>query len=226
MFTRYAIYYTPEIGTPLAEFGANWLGWDTASGQPRALEQIDGIDIASITDTPRKYGFHGTIKPPFCLAEGTDAEDLDRALADICDGAAPVTLDGMDLAQMGRFLALVPIGETKALAKLAATVVQQLDRFRAPANEAELAKRRAAHLTSAQEANLVAWGYPYVLDQFRFHMTLTGRLDQDVRIKALAALEMRLSSLTLAPYRMASLTLLGADSAGMFHQIARYALRG
>lgn len=226
MFTRYAIYYTPEKGSPLAEFGADWLGWDSAFGQPRAQAQVEGIDIAAITKTPRNYGFHGTVKPPFRLAEGADAGDLGRALDDICDGAAPITLDGLDLAQMGGFLALVPVGDTMALSGLAATVVKRLDRFRAPANAAELAKRRAAHLSPAQEAHLVAWGYPYVLDQFRFHMTLTGRVDQETRSKAHAALQKRISLLNLVPYSIASLTLLGEDSSGMFHQIARHALRG
>ena len=31
-------------------------------------------------------------------------------------------------------------------------------------------------LTPAQEALLMRWGSPYVMDEFRFHMTLTGRL--------------------------------------------------
>lgn len=225
VFTRYAIYYTPDTGSPLAEFGANWLGWESASGQLRAQTQIEDIDITAITETPRKYGFHGTIKPPFRLADGTDATELHQALAELCDAAAPVHLDGLELAAMGRFLALVPVGETKTLAELAATVVQRLDRFRAPATAQELAKRRAMHLSPAQEANLVAWGYPFVLDQFRFHMTLTGRLDQETRTKTRAALQNRISVLDLKPYSIASLTLLGEDSAGMFHHIARCALR-
>ena len=223
MFTRYAIYYTPDARTPLAEFGADWLGWDSASGQDRPH---GSDDIAAMTQTPRKYGFHGTIKPPFRLAEGASADALAQALADLCAQAAPVTLDGLTLARLGRFLALVPTGDAAALAALAATAVQHLDLFRAPATAAELAKRRASRLSPAQEANLQAWGYPYVLDQFRFHMTLTGPLDATARAHAFAALQAPLSKLDLRPHHITGLTLLGEDEEGRFHQIRRYSLSG
>ncbi|WP_223424510.1 DUF1045 domain-containing protein [Tateyamaria pelophila] len=226
MFTRYAIYYTPDIGTPLAEFGANWLGWDSASGQSRRHGQIESLDIDAITKTPRKYGFHGTIKPPFRLADGADPDTLTKALATICNETPPVTLDGLVLARLGRFLALVPVGDAAELATVASTVVQRLDSFRAPADEAELAKRRASRLSPAQDANLVTWGYPYVLDQFRFHMTLTGPLQKDVRAGAYSALQSVVSELELSPYRMTGLTLLGEDCAGMFHQLERFPLLG
>ena len=32
-------------------------------------------------------------------------------------------------------------------------------------------------LTDRQEALLTQWGYPYVMEEFRFHITLTGALD-------------------------------------------------
>ncbi|WP_223274768.1 DUF1045 domain-containing protein [Tateyamaria sp. syn59] len=226
MFKRYAVYYTPEPGTPLAEFGSAWLGWDSA--ERRACEQPDiaGLDVAALTDTPRKYGFHGTIKPPFRLADEHTPEGLQEALATFCTTTAPVALDGLRLARLGRFLALVPQGDASSLAQLAARAVQELDPFRAPLTDAELTKRRAARLTPAQDAHLVRWGYPYVLDQFRFHLTLSGKLDTPTFERAQAALALMLSQLDLAPYRLTGLTLLGEDDAGMFHQIHRYALTG
>lgn len=65
-FRRYGLYYTPRPGA-LAEFGAAWLGWDPVAGQSMAHPAIDGLprDISEITASPRKYGLHGTIKPPF-----------------------------------------------------------------------------------------------------------------------------------------------------------------
>jgi putative phosphonate metabolism protein len=226
MFTRYAIYYTPEDGTPLAEFGANWLGWDSARGVARAHPDCADLDVGAITATPRKYGFHGTIKPPFRLATGHSADDLAEALARLCADAGPVTLDGLHLSGLGRFLALVPVGDAAPLAQLAARAVQELDSLRAPPTEAELAKRRGARLSAAQDANLVRWGYPYVLDQFRFHMTLTGPLNTDIAALAEAALRAPVAALPLVPYHMTGLTLLGEDGQGMFHQIHRYALTG
>lgn len=226
MFTRYAIYYTPDVSTALAEFGADWLGWDSASGESSAHGEFGNGGIAEATKTPRKYGFHGTIKPPFRLVEGCTAEELAKALASLCAMSAPVVLEGMALARLGCFLALVPVGDVGSLAALAANAVQELDRFRAPATEAELAKRRKSRLSPAQDANLIAWGYPYVLDQFRFHMTLTGALDDIARANVHATLQKPLSNLDLTPYTMTGLTLLGEDSSGKFHQIQRFSLKG
>ncbi|MEO0634837.1 MAG: DUF1045 domain-containing protein, partial [Pseudomonadota bacterium] len=120
MFTRYAIYYTPEPGTPLAEFGANWLGWDSAAGAARGHPQVEGLDIAQITATPRKYGFHGTIKPPFRLAEGVTPEALDHAVAALARRMTGVTAAPLVLRRLGRFYALVLSEPSEALAALAA----------------------------------------------------------------------------------------------------------
>ena len=108
-FKRYAIYYLPEPG-PLAAFGAAWLGWDAASGQDMAHPRIDGLPlpVEHITDTPRKYGLHATIKPPFRLAPGTTENALNDALAAFCADQPPVTLDGLDLAQAWPLSGLAP----------------------------------------------------------------------------------------------------------------------
>ncbi len=226
MFTRYAIYYTPASGTPLAQFGAEWLGWDSAEGCRVDQPMIDGLDVPTITATPRKYGFHGTLKPPFRLVDGMDADALGEAVAAIASKTAPIMLDGLHLSRLGRFLALTPVGDVDALAAFAARLVKELDGFRAPLTEAELSKRRANGLNPAQEANLVNWGYPYVLDQFRFHLTLTGRLDAQTAEAATEAISERIAALPLAPYSMDGVAILGEDAEGMFHQIHRYALTG
>ncbi|MEM7748306.1 MAG: DUF1045 domain-containing protein, partial [Pseudomonadota bacterium] len=48
--------------------------------------------------------------------------------------------------------------------------------------------RLRSPLTDKQIENLDAWGYPYVFDEFRFHMTLTGRLPEAIQQDALTAL--------------------------------------
>ena len=226
MFSRFAIYYTPETDSALAAFGASWLGWDSLNACPVDHPAISNLDMTAITQTPRKYGFHATIKPPFRLVEGTSVDDLAAALDALCGRAAPVTLDGLEVTRLGRFLALCPVGDTSALGALAGRFVTELDNFRAPASEAELAKRRAARLSPAQDAMLVKWGYPYVLDQFRFHMTLTGRLDRDTAALAETALADQLQDIPLAPFKIGAMTLLGEAADGAFHQIHRYALTG
>ena len=226
MFTRYAIYFTPPPDSALADFGADWLGWDSATGQLREHPSVPGLVVAEITSVPRKYGFHGTIKPPFHLAKDVTFEALHAAFRALCTTAQPVTLDGLELARLGRFLALVPRGDAAALAQLAARFVKELDGFRAPPSADELARRRSSKLNPAQEANLSAWGYPHVLDQFRFHMTLSGRLDPEVRDAVESALLPKVQSLTLAPFTIDAMTLLGSDADGRFHQLDRCQLSG
>lgn len=221
-FRRYGIYYTPEPG-PLADFGAAWLGWDLAKGTPVAHPEVSGlpVPIEDITATPRKYGLHGTIKPPFFLADGTDAAMLDEALATFCASQSPVTLEGLALAQLGGFLALKIDGDQTPLADIASACVRTLDSFRAPPSDAELARRRKANLSAAQEALLQQWGYPYVMEEFRFHITLSGRLGAHAEATK-AALEPHVAPLLPRPFVVTGLTLVGEDDAGMFHSIRRH----
>ncbi|MBT0956735.1 DUF1045 domain-containing protein [Alphaproteobacteria bacterium KMM 3653] len=223
MFERYAVFFTPQ--GPLAEAGAEWLGWNIAQGRPAPQPDLLGLDAAALTATPRRYGMHGTIKPPFFLAEGQSAEALRRALGALCADAAPVSLRGMEVSSLGHFIALTPTGESQDLAALAARVVTQLDSFRAPPSAAELARRRQATLTPAQEANLARWGYPYVLDQFRFHITLTGRIEGETQ-PVQRALQAHFEPHLPRPFPIATLTLTGQDADGMFHEVERFALGG
>ena len=225
MYRRYAIYFTPAPDSALAKFGASWLGWDSATGLAAAHPESP-LDVATITATPRKYGFHGTIKPPFRLADGQDANALSPAVEELAAALPPCRLEGLVLARLGRFLALVPSEQSAGLARLAASVVRDLDQFRAPPTEAELAKRRAAGLTAGQEANLITWGYPYVMEQFRFHLTLSGKLDGEALEQVENDLKPRIAQLTLAPYDIDALTLLGEADDGLFHQLARFDLSG
>ena len=222
-FKRFAIYYTPPQGD-FASFGAAWLGWDLVSGQSVAHPAIQDLDLAEITETPRKYGFHATMKPPFRLAVGATAETLITETVKICRGLAPVTLDGLKLHQIGRFLAFVPLGNERALNALAESVVRAFDTFRAPATEAELARRRKARLSPAQEANLTTWGYPYVMDEFHFHMTLTGRLNKELLAPVTQALTDLSTSVLPQPFCVDSLTLVGEQEDGQFAEIQRFAL--
>lgn len=223
-FDRYAIYFTPQGS--LAEAGAAWLGWDLARGRTVAHPDVAGLDVAALTETPRKYGPHATIKPPFVLAEGASADGLQAAFEVLCTRLAPVTLDGLALTPLGRFLALTPEGDTVALNAMAAEVVRGLDMFRAPPTEADLARRRQANLTPAQEANLIQWGYPYVMDAFRFHITLTSKLPKGDLPQVIAALAPYITPHLPQPFILDSLTLVGQAEDGMFHEVHRAALSG
>ncbi len=222
MFDRYAIYVTPQGS--LASHGAAWLGWDIATGTTVPHPQIDGLDVAALTKRPRKYGLHATIKPPMALAQGTTSEELEQAAGALARSAAPVILDGLKITRIGRFIALTPRGDTGPLNALAALVFEALDPFRAALSAPELARRRKYPLTPAQEHNLTLWGYPHVMQDFRFHITLTGPVS-DIETTA-PLVETHFKPVLPAPFVISHLTLAGEDTDGMFHTIARLPLGG
>lgn len=224
-YRRYAIYYTPSEAR-LAGFGAKWLGWDIAAGRAALQDEPDGLPapLQQITAPPRRYGFHATIKPPFRLAPGQTAAALEAALARLAGQMPPIPLDGLRLAALGGFIALVPQGETAPLDGLAALVVETLDGFRAAPDAVELARRRTAGLSPAQEVLLMRWGYPWVMGEFRFHMTLTGKLSAARRAPVAAVLNARLAGLLPRPFAIDGLSLVGEDAEGRFHLIHRHAL--
>ncbi len=223
---RYGIFFTPRPGA-LAEFGAAWLGWSPVTGLPVEHPKIEGLTqpLSEITATPRKYGLHGTIKPPFALAKGTNADALRRTFDALCTTQAPVSLDGLQLTRLGSFIALTVDGDQTPLAEVAGTFLRELDVFRAAPSQAELSRRRKATLSPRQEAPLTQWGYPYVLDEFRFHLTLSGQLGADA-MPTISALAPHLMPLLDRPFVIDTLTLVGEDENGMFHEVHRQALTG
>ena len=229
MHQRYAFFYMPQGGTPLSEFGEAWLGWSALQSLPMphpALPGFSPVDIAAITATPRKYGFHGTLKPPMRLRQGKTDDALMSAAEVLAARIAPFDLAPLHLTRMGGFLALTTDGNDGAMADLAATLVAGMDDFRALPDDAELARRRAAGLSPAQEVLLQKWGYPYVMDEFRFHLTLSGRLDDDTISTLMPALDDALKGIIGVPLRVSDVALAGEASDGRFHLIRRFALTG
>jgi Protein of unknown function (DUF1045) len=172
----------PETAGPLLrEKAERWLG-RSVSGDPVPTAAPAGWTRAAvdlITVDARRYGFHGTLKAPFRLANGRTQAELDAALTRFAASHASVVIPRLSLARLGGFFALVPGAqkeEAAGLYGLADEVVTRFDHFRAPATEAEIARRDPAALTPRQRDLLAAWGYPYVLDEFRFHLTLTDRI--------------------------------------------------
>ncbi|AXT26942.1 DUF1045 domain-containing protein [Ruegeria sp. AD91A] len=225
-FTRYAIYFAPPAGAEWTKFATSWLGWDMEAGKQVTHPIVEGIDVVAVTEVPRKYGLHATLKPPFRLRNDKTFVALYEACGSLASRQPPVSLDGLEIARFGRFLALRPLGETQALNALAAACVRELDKFRAPTSEAELTRRRAAGLTPEQGANLVQWGYPFVLDAFRFHITLSGKLDKPTLRATQDVLQSHLAPLLPRPFQITDLALTGEAEDGRFHLIHRYALSG
>ena len=64
-----------------------------------------------------------------------------------------------------------------AMDALASACVRHFELFRAPLTPSDRERRHPDKLTAEQIGMLDAWGYPFVLDQFQFHMTLTSDLE-------------------------------------------------
>lgn len=224
MFERYAIFFTPT--GPLVDFGARWLGWDSLAGHAVPHLEIAGIDVASATQTPRKYGLHGTLKAPFYLNAKTDQAALQQAMAQFAAARASFDIGALELTSAGGFVALRPIGDQSILRDFAAGIVTGFDDYRAPLTPADIARRRKAKLSARQDRQMLDWGYPYVFEDFHFHLTLTGGLSDTAAGSVIDALGPHLLPLVPKPFVIDAITLMGQDSAGMFHQIHRYALTG
>lgn len=173
---RYAVYYAPDPSTALHQLGSEWLGRDAFSG--KTYVQPAPTDLAEITAGPRRYGFHATLKPPFALKEELSFLAFEVAVAALAETFTPFTIE-LALKQIDGFLALVPADPSFELDVVAAACVRDLDAFRRPAFSDELDRRRRVGLTPREEEYLTRWGYPYVFEAYRFHMTLSRRLSPD-----------------------------------------------
>ncbi|MGY3450930.1 DUF1045 domain-containing protein [Bradyrhizobium sp. USDA 4353] len=199
-FPRYAIYYTPARDTALAAFGADLLGYDAWTGNERQFpsEVREAVpDWAELTADARKYGFHGTLKAPFPLHDARTEAELSAACAAFAatPRAVPVIRPVVDA--ISGFIAVIPGEASAELQHLAAACVETFEPFRAPMSAEDRARRKPEMLTPRQREQLDRWGYPYVMDDFRFHMTLTCRLSDERRAPVLAMLRDRFAELDL-----------------------------
>ena len=186
---RYALYYTPAVDSALWHFGCATLGYDAFTGEEMPFAIPPGCDAQlwpQLTAEPRRYGFHATLKAPFELSNGRSEGQLRAFAQQIAIGRKAVPLAGLKITALGRFVALTPSEPSSALQALAFDIVQSFEPFRAPLGQSDLDRRLASPLTPAERAYLEAYGYPYVGEAFRFHMTLTGALPPD-QITAIAA---------------------------------------
>jgi hypothetical protein len=179
---RVAIYYTPPEQSPLSRAAAQWLGRNSTSLTHPEYCPAGALALkrySEIIASPFHYGFHGTIKPPFRLLHGVDINAVASRLRGFAENYSSFILPPLEVTYMHNFFCLRPISPSKTLDQLAADAVILFDEYRRPADKAEVERRRAAGLTANQEKSLLQWGYPYLMVEFRFHLTLTGRIEND-----------------------------------------------
>lgn len=227
---RYALYLVPGLDSLLWRTGSAMLGYDAATGervpQP-AFDMILPEAVASMTADPRRYGFHMTIKAPFRLAENSTQEQLAEAVRALALEHPALALGSLRLrfrrsrSADGGFLCLEPREMPDALAALERTAVIALDRFRAPLTPAEIARRSPDRLTLRQRALLDKFGYPFVLDEFRPHFSLTGHISSDNTVLDAVARFFR-PALEALPTSRFHLALFTQEDAGAAFRLERF----
>lgn len=183
---RYAVYFTPEEQDPLTGKAAAWLGRDAFGA--RVPEPVGREELVA---EPARYGFHGTLKAPFHLKSGADEAALIAAFDRFCEETVSFHIPRIEIGQLGPFFALVPARDAhEGINRLAAACVEAFEGFRAPLSEADFQRRKPDQLPERQRDYLRNWGYPYVFEEFRFHMTLTGAVPEMDRSDVRSRLDM------------------------------------
>jgi putative phosphonate metabolism protein len=226
---RYAVYYLPQPASALARFGAEILGYDAVTGCdvpfPAAVRAT--ADWRDVTEEPRKYGFHATLKAPFALAPGRSEAELLWAAATFAETPRALPVIVPAIRAIGHFVALVPDAPSEPLTTLAADCVRDFDGFRAAMTQRDRARRKPERLTPRQLDYLDRWGYPYVMDEFRFHMTFTGSLQPKRRETVACTLRGCLAELAFHEMTIDRFAVLRQSSPEQrFRCLAQFALRG
>lgn len=225
MEKRYAIYFVPWQESELYCFGASVLGVDCYTGDAVAFPPGTRDDWAAVVREPRVYGFHATLKAPFRLAPGASESELATAVDAFARTRSPVDAGMLQVAEIAAFIALKPSAQSRALDDLAAACVREFDRFRAPMTAAERERRLRTPLTPQQVHQMDAFGYPFVFDDFRFHMTLTGPLPEPDRAAALQWLRGRFADRLSAQRLVVDRLVIACQNGGDFRVIHTAAMK-
>jgi putative phosphonate metabolism protein len=225
---RYAIYYAAAPGSDLDRFGSALVGYDAYEGGDLPFPcTIERPDWRALTEDPRKYGFHATLKAPMSLASGKTEAELVAACESFAGTPRPIPAIKPVVDSISGFIAIVPAEPSPELHRLAADCVAAFDSFRAPLTPGDRERRNPSKLTPRQREHLDAWGYPYVMEDFRFHMTLTGRLESKRREEVLAMLRGRFSAIKLDVLEVDRIALFRQDDgSARFRIIGHWPLRG
>ena len=229
MTHRFAIYLAAPPESPLERFGTTWLGRHHRTGETLEQPAVPGITperLRALTASPRRYGFHGTLKAPFRLRDGRAATALHEAASAFAAARCTFTLPPLVIADLEGFLAFIPAEPAPPLDDLAADAVRAFEPFRAPLTAEERARRPLDRLSERQRQQLETYGYPYVFADFAFHMTLTERLPEAEKAILLPHLQTIGRPLETAPFTVDAIAIYEEPAPGAaFRMTGRFPLR-
>ena len=226
-FSRYAVYFSPPADSELSKFASSWLGWDAQSAKKISHPIFKDLtsDISELTKKQSCYGFHGTLKPPFSLANTKNESELKAAILELSQSIKKFEISAVSLQLINGFAAVVAKYENNEIKNLAKRCVQELDSFRRPESLKVVQKRRSTGLSKNEEFNLQRWGYPYVMDNFQFHLTLTRKLNPEESKNVMEVLASELNEVLSIALPVRDICLFGeSHTSGNFQIIESFPL--
>lgn len=208
---RYAICYAPEKNSPLNSFGQTWLGRDVRTGNRIDQPEVEGVysqELRNIVSPAAFYGFHGTLKPPFYLPVPELEEKLISDIQAFAASEKSFHLPRLTVARIGRILVLEPERSSDPINRLAERCVRHFDSYRRSSSCEDSDDRASSRLSSTQQENIIKWGNPYVMDEFKFHLSLTGPiLDIHLSDHLMRVIQRQIAALDLNSIEVASICL-------------------
>ena len=233
-YKRVAIYFLPKKNSSLENFGKNLLGRDINKKKKISLTRRQKYfinrgftyfdELKDYCEVPAKYGFHATLKAPFRLKRNVKTKNFYDVISHIAAQHSRFKIQGLKIVYSKKFTFITSRKPNKLLINLENDLVKHLDTFRAELNKTEIKKRIPDSLTFKQNKYLKEWGYPFVFDQFKFHMTLMNQNNNKLSNKQKLELEKLIYKISNNVIEFNEISLLGENKNGHFEEIKRFKL--
>ena len=233
-YKRVAIYFLPKKNSSLENFGKNLLGRDINKKKKISLTRRQKYfinrgftyfdELKDYCEQPAKYGFHATLKAPFRLKRNVKTKNFYDVISHIAAQHSRFKIKGLKIVYSKKFTFITSRKPNKLLINLENDLVKHLDTFRAELNKTEIKKRIPDSLTFKQNKYLKEWGYPFVFDQFKFHMTLMNQNNNKLSNKQKLELEKLIYKTSNNVIEFNEISLLGENKNGYFEEIKRFKL--
>ena len=233
-YSRYAIYYAPPKESSLEEFGRYWFGWDPLNAKlinnKQRINYLNGFGIKNLKNIDKnvliakKYGFHGTLIPPFKLNKNYSTNLLFKKTEDIAKKFKKFKFYKFKLKKMNNFYAFVQNKKNNNINKLSNRLVRELFKFRSPLTKKEIDRRNPSKLSKLQLNILYKWGYPYLMSEFNFHMTLASEVTGNKLYLELKKIERNKEIILNEINNFDKIYIFGENQKGMFENLENFSL--
>ena len=233
-YSRYAIYYAPPKGSSLEEFGRYWFGWDPVNAKlinnKHRINYLSRFGIKNLINIDKnvliakKYGFHGTLIPPFKLNKNYSTNTLFKKTEEIAKKFKRFKFYKFKLKKINDFYAFVQNKKNNNINKLSNRLVRELYKFRSPLTKKEIDKRNPSKLSKLQLNILYKWGYPYLMSEFNFHMTLASEVTGNKLYFELKKIEKNKEIILNEINNFDKIYIFGENQKGMFENLENFSL--